>query len=149
MTNETSTSTPLQHPLVYRRPTDGKLWFAENGTLWPGQAMSLEVEEILHCEQSKYQDVLFFRSKTYGNCLVLDGVIQATERDEFAYQEMIAHLPLMAHPNPRNVLVIGGGDGGVLREIVKHASVESVTLCEIDEVRYLLFLKFPWNMLTE
>lgn len=80
----TQDQSALQHPLVYRRPTDGQLWFSESGTLWPGQAMSLQVEEILHHEQSAYQDVLFFRSKTYGNCLVLDGVIQATERDEFA-----------------------------------------------------------------
>jgi spermidine synthase len=95
--------------------------------------MTLEVKEILHAEKSKYQDVLIFESTTYGNVLVLDGVIQATERDEFAYQEMIAHIPLMSHPNPKKVLVIGGGDGGVLREIVKHESVEEVVLCEIDE----------------
>lgn len=64
--------------------------------------------------------------------LVLDGVIQVTERDEHAYQEMIAHLPLFAHPNPRNVLIIGGGDGGVLREVLRHPCVESVTQCDID-----------------
>lgn len=104
-------------------------------------------------------------SKTYGNVLVLDGVIQCTERDEFSYQEMIANLPLCSHPRPRKVwgrlasprghvpsqvaserlsdsptpilqvLIIGGGDGGVLREVVKHPSVESVVQCEIDEVR--------------
>ncbi|KAB0400143.1 hypothetical protein E2I00_010288, partial [Balaenoptera physalus] len=73
------------------------------------------------------------RSKSYGNVLVLDGVIQCTERDEFSYQEMIANLPLYSHPNPRKVLIIGGGDGGVLREVVKHSSVESVVQCEIDE----------------
>ncbi|KAF9971857.1 hypothetical protein BGZ73_005112 [Actinomortierella ambigua] len=117
----------LTHPLV----KDG--WFKENGTLWPGQAMTLEVKEILHVEQSKYQDVLVFQSTTYGNVLVLDGVIQATERDEFAYQEMLTHVPIFAHPNPKRVLVIGGGDGGVLREIVKHEGVEEVVLCEIDE----------------
>ncbi|KAM6925276.1 spermidine synthase [Xenentodon cancila] len=72
-------------------------------------------------------------SKTYGNVLVLDGVIQCTERDEFAYQEMIANLPLCSHSCPKKVLVIGGGDGGVLREVVKHPLVESVVLCEIDE----------------
>ncbi|XP_016073377.1 PREDICTED: spermidine synthase [Miniopterus natalensis] len=71
--------------------------------------------------------------KSYGNVLVLDGVIQCTERDEFSYQEMIANLPLCSHPNPRKVLIIGGGDGGVLREVVKHSSVESVVQCEIDE----------------
>uniref|UniRef100_A0A2K6UHI2 PABS domain-containing protein n=1 Tax=Saimiri boliviensis boliviensis TaxID=39432 RepID=A0A2K6UHI2_SAIBB len=79
------------------------------------------------------EDILVFRSKTYGNLLVLDGVIQCTERDEFSYQEMIANLPLCSHPNPRKVLIIGGGDGGVLREVVKHPSVESVVQCEIDE----------------
>ncbi|XP_034609450.1 spermidine synthase isoform X1 [Trachemys scripta elegans] len=73
------------------------------------------------------------RSKTYGNVLVLDGVIQCTERDEFSYQETIANLPLCSHPKPRKVLIIGGGDGGVLREVVKHPSVDSVVQCEIDE----------------
>ncbi|KAI9347360.1 Spermidine/spermine synthase [Obelidium mucronatum] len=108
-------------------------WFRESTALWPGQAMSLQVEEILHVEQSLFQDVLVFKSTNHGNVLVLDGVIQATEWDEFSYQEMIAHVPLMAHANPQNVLVIGGGDGGVLREIVKHPEVQSVTLVEIDE----------------
>ena len=65
--------------------------------------------------------------------LVLDGVVQCTERDEFSYQEMIANLPLCSHPNPRKVLIVGGGDGGVLRQVVKHSSVESVVQCEIDE----------------
>lgn len=95
--------------------------------------MTLKVEEILHTEQSQYQDVLVFRSSTYGNVLILDGVIQCTERDEFAYQEMITHLPMASHPNPKRVLVIGGGDGGVVREVLKHESVEHVTLCDIDE----------------
>jgi spermidine synthase len=95
--------------------------------------MSLRVRRILHTEQSKYQDVLVFESTDYGNVLVLDGVIQATERDEFSYQEMIAHLPLASHPNPERVLVIGGGDGGVLREVVKHDSVKEAVLCDIDE----------------
>ncbi|XP_043937138.1 spermidine synthase [Protopterus annectens] len=108
-------------------------WFTEKCALWPGQAMSLQVEEVLYHKRSRFQDVLVFRSKTYGNVLVLDGVIQCTERDEFSYQEMIANLPLCSHPNPKKVLIIGGGDGGVLREVVKHPSVESVVQCEIDE----------------
>lgn len=108
-------------------------WFSELSELWPGQAMSLQVEDVLFQERSKYQDVLVFKSKTYGNVLVLDGVIQCTERDEFSYQEMLAHLPLNCHPNPRKVLIIGGGDGGVLREVVKHPEVQSVEMCEIDE----------------
>ncbi|PVU86093.1 hypothetical protein BB560_001862 [Smittium megazygosporum] len=108
-------------------------WFYETCTFWPGQKMALQVDEILHVEKSKFQDVLVFKSTTYGNVLVLDGAIQCTERDEFSYQEMITHLPMMSHPNPKNVLVIGGGDGGVLREVIKHDSVQKVTLCDIDE----------------
>merc|ERR1712125_271531 len=91
-------------------------WFAENEVMWPGQAMTLKVEEVLFEGRSDFQSVLVFRSATYGNVLVLDGVIQVTERDEFAYQEMIAHIPLFAHPEPQCVLIVGGGDGGVLRE---------------------------------
>ncbi|WVO21372.1 spermidine synthase [Cryptococcus decagattii] len=108
-------------------------WFREINTQWPGQAMTLKVKQVLHKEKSLFQDVLVFESETYGNVLVLDGVIQATERDEFSYQEMITHLPMASHPNPENVLVIGGGDGGVIREVLKHKSVKKVTLCDIDE----------------
>ena len=97
--------------------------------------MTLKVNRILHVEKSLYQDVLVFESETYGNVLVLDGVIQCTERDEFSYQEMIAHIPLAAHPNPKRVLVIGGGDGGVVREVLKHDTVKEVVLVDIDEVR--------------
>uniref|UniRef100_A0A2I3GPJ4 Spermidine synthase n=1 Tax=Nomascus leucogenys TaxID=61853 RepID=A0A2I3GPJ4_NOMLE len=107
-------------------------WFRETCSLWPGQALSLQVEQLLHHRRSRYQDILVFRSKTYGNVLVLDGVIQCTERDEF-YEEMIANLPHCSHSNPRRVLIIGGRDRGVLREVVKHPSVESVVQCEIDE----------------
>ncbi|KAG8706312.1 hypothetical protein FRC09_002478 [Ceratobasidium sp. 395] len=117
----------LTHPSI----VDG--WFREINSQWPGQAMTLKVNRILHVEQSKYQDVLVFDSATFGNVLVLDGVIQCTERDEFSYQEMIAHLPLASHPNPKRVLVIGGGDGGVVREVLKHDTVEEVVLCDIDE----------------
>ncbi|KAF8324714.1 saccharopine dehydrogenase [Cantharellus anzutake] len=117
----------LTHPSI----TDG--WFREISAQWPGQAMSLKVRKILHVERSKFQDVLVFESETYGNVLVLDGVIQCTERDEFSYQEMIAHIPLASHPNPNKVLVIGGGDGGVVREVLKHSTVQHVVLCDIDE----------------
>ncbi|KAF6754709.1 saccharopine dehydrogenase [Ephemerocybe angulata] len=117
----------LSHPSI----VDG--WFREISSQWKGMAMTLKVNKILHVEQSLYQDVLIFESETFGNVLVLDGVIQCTERDEFSYQEMIAHLPLASHPNPKKVLVIGGGDGGVVREVLKHDTVEQVVLCDIDE----------------
>lgn len=96
--------------------------------------MTLKVEKVLHHEKSLYQDVLIFKSTDHGNVLVLDNVIQCTERDEFSYQEMITHLAMNSHPNPKKVLVIGGGDGGVLREVVKHDVVEEAILCDIDEV---------------
>lgn len=95
--------------------------------------MMLKVNNVLHHEKSKYQDVLVFDSSDYGTVLVLDNVIQCTERDEFSYQEMITHLAMNSHPNPKQVLVIGGGDGGVLREVVKHETVEKAILCDIDE----------------
>ncbi|KAJ2850649.1 putrescine aminopropyltransferase [Coemansia erecta] len=95
--------------------------------------MSIQVNRILHVEKSKFQDMLVFESKTYGNVLVLDGIIQVTERDEFSYQEMITHPALFSHPNPERVLVIGGGDGGVLREAIKHPQVKEAVLCDIDE----------------
>ncbi|KAI5289730.1 putrescine aminopropyltransferase [Ascosphaera acerosa] len=117
----------LTHPTI----KDG--WFSEVSDMWPGQAMNLRVKEILHHEKSKFQDVLVFESTDYGTVLVLDNVIQCTERDEFSYQEMITHLAMMSHPNPKRVLVVGGGDGGVLREVVKHDCVEKAVLVDIDE----------------
>ncbi|CAH3044500.1 unnamed protein product [Porites evermanni] len=108
-------------------------WFSEINDEWPGEAFSLEVEKILYTGKSKYQDILIFKSKHHGKVLVLDGVIQCTDRDEFSYQEMIAFLPLNSHPCPKKVLVVGGGDGGVIREVSKHPAVESIVQCEIDE----------------
>ena len=96
--------------------------------------MGIEVEEKLFEGKSEYQDVLFFKSKNHGTVFVLDGNIQVTERDQFSYAEMIAHLPLFAHPNPKKVLVIGGGDGAALSEVVKHKSVEAAEICEIDKM---------------
>jgi len=110
-----------------------KGWFTETGSLNGDNTLSIEVDAILHKEKSKYQDILVFASKRFGRVLVLDNAIQCSEADEFSYQEMISFLPLNSHPNPKKVLIIGGGDGGVVRECVKHPLVESVTLCEIDE----------------
>ncbi|RHY24289.1 hypothetical protein DYB30_008440 [Aphanomyces astaci] len=107
-------------------------WFSETEAMWPGQKFCLAQEEVLFHGKSDFQDVLVFKSETYGNVLVLDGVIQATERDEFAYQEMITHLPLYSHANPKSVLIVGGGDGGVAREVAKHSGVEKIVMCEID-----------------
>lgn len=121
-------------------------WFRETNDLWPGQAFALKVRQKLYEGRTEFQDVLVFESESYGNVLVLDGVVQATERDEFAYQEMICHIPLMAHRKPRRVLVVGGGDGGCVREVLKHPSVERVDLVEIDGKVPELSKKFLPNM---
>lgn len=79
-----------------------------------------------------YKTLILYTSESHGNALILDGIIQCTERDEFAYQEMISFLPLCAHPNPKKVLIVGGGDGGVAREVAKHPAVEEIHQVEID-----------------
>eukprot|EP00835_Amoeboradix_gromovi_P004050 NODE_295_length_11479_cov_0.183480.p7 type:complete len:143 gc:universal NODE_295_length_11479_cov_0.183480:6457-6029(-) len=109
-------------------------WFREKQQLWKGQQMSLEIEEMLFQGKSKYQEIEIFQSTTYGRVLVLDGVIQCTEKDECSYQEMLAHLAMQAHPNPTKVLVIGGGDGGIIREILKYRQAIGIHICEIDSM---------------
>lgn len=113
-------------------------WFSETDSLLPGQKFSLALQglssqkAILFSDQSDFQSIFVFQSAEHGNVLCLDGVIQLTERDEFSFHEMIAHLPLFSHPDPRNVLIVGGGDGGVLREVCKHDGVQTITMIEID-----------------
>ncbi|GFY62155.1 spermidine synthase, partial [Trichonephila inaurata madagascariensis] len=120
-------------PIPFGMDAFKKGWYTETGSLYSDQALSMKVEKILYHKKSKYQDILIFESTIFGRVLVLDDSVQLTEFDECSYQEMISFLPLNSHPNPKKVLVIGGGDGGVVREAVKHPSVESVTLCELDE----------------
>lgn len=115
----------------YSKILDG--WFSELCPMWPGIALSLQIEKVLFSKKSKYQQIDLFQTKTRGKMLVLDGIIQLTEFDEFAYQEMMAHVPLFAHPNPENILVIGGGDGGILREVIRHDIIKNIDFCEIDE----------------
>jgi len=92
-----------------------------------------EVSSILHKSKSRYQDIMVFENPFFGRILVLDGVVQITERDEFFYHEMLAHVVMHAHPEPKNIVVIGGGDGGTVREVIKHTTVEKVYFIEIDE----------------
>ena len=91
-----------------------------------------EVEKILYKGKSKFQDILVFENSHFGNMLVLDRAVQITERDEFFYHEMLTHVAMHAHPNPKRVVVVGGGDGGTVREVLKHKSVEKVYFIEID-----------------
>jgi spermidine synthase len=108
-------------------------WFSEICPMWPGIALSIEIEKTLYSKQSRFQQIDLYQTRTHGKMLVLDGIIQLTEFDEFAYQEMLAHVPMFSHPDPRDILVIGGGDGGILREIARHKLLNKIDFCEIDE----------------
>lgn len=110
-----------------------KGWFSEVCPMWEGIAVSLKVDELLYSKKSRFQQIDLYQTRSHGRMLVLDGIIQLTERDEFSYQEMMAHLPLFSHPKSENVLVVGGGDGGILREINRHNDVCLIDFCEIDE----------------
>lgn len=106
-------------------------WFTERQT--EHLQLSLRVRQTLREEQTPFQRLGVFETYQYGRMLVLDGAIQTTQEDEFIYHEMITHVPLTTHPSPRQVLVVGGGDGGTVREALKHSEVERVRLVEIDE----------------
>jgi len=94
---------------------------------------AIRADKILHEIDTEHQNLIIFENKFWGKVLILDGVFQLTTRDEHIYHEMMAHIPLIAQNNPRKILVIGGGDGGVLREVLKHPGVEAATLVEIDQ----------------
>lgn len=97
-------------------------------------AMTYKVKETLSKKSTPFQELCILDTEAFGRMLLLDGIVQTTINDEYVYHEMIAHIPLFTHPNPKKVLVVGGGDGGSIREILKHPSVEKAVLCEIDGV---------------
>ena len=105
-------------------------WF--NESLYPGWGQRFGVVCVLAQEKSEFQEIVVVQTVSHGRVLVLDGNIQITEVDEFAYHEMIAHVPLLAHGTARRVLIIGAGDGGVLRRVLQHRTIEHVTMVEID-----------------
>lgn len=100
--------------------------------LYAGYGQSFEVIEQLFTLDTGFQQLEIFTNPLLGRVMTLDGVVQTTEKDEFVYHEMLTHVPLLAHPLPKRVLIIGGGDGGILREVMKHPCVEQVTMVEID-----------------
>ncbi len=106
-------------------------WFAEADPFSPIQYRYADAK-TLYAARSEVQEIQVLESDFFGRMLVLDGVVQLTQRDEFLYHEMLAHVPLHSHPAPRSVLIVGGGDGGTLREVLKHPSVHQVTLVELD-----------------
>ncbi|MGE5703766.1 MAG: polyamine aminopropyltransferase [Clostridia bacterium] len=107
-----------------------ELWYTEKQTKDFG--ITAKISETLYTEQTEFQQLDVIQTNQFGRMLVLDGCVMTTDVDEFVYHEMITHVALHTHPNPKKVLVVGGGDGGAIREIVKHESVEKAVLAEID-----------------
>ncbi len=109
-----------------------KNWYTEE---WAGQgsAISLKIRDKVHDEQSTYQRIEIYETETFGTLMTLDGLVMVTDRDNFVYHEMMSHPALFTHPDPRRVLVIGGGDCGTLHEVLKHPAVELAEQVELDE----------------
>ena len=105
-------------------------WFEE--VYHPHWRQRMAIERVLVQQHTGLQEVLIFENATLGRVLVLDGIVQASERDEFIYHEMMTHVPIMAHGAARDVLIIGGGDGGALEEALKHTALDKVTMVELD-----------------
>lgn len=105
-------------------------WFSE---ISHGYAMSLEITKKLHEEQSPYQKIEIYETKSFGRLMTLDGLTMLTSRDNFIYHEMMTHPALYNHPNPKDVVIVGGGDCGTLKEVLKHDTVQSVIQVELDE----------------
>ena len=105
-------------------------WFKNKYS--PNTILKIRIKEMLIQYKSPYQTIEVFDTHDFGRLLVLDGIVNVSDKDEFVYHEMMAHVPLCTHPNPEKVLVIGGGDGGIVREIAKHPNVKQIDLVEID-----------------
>jgi spermidine synthase len=122
-----------------------------NEDLHPYYRKSLLVKRTLADEQTEYQHLQVYETEFFGNTLVLDGIIQLTERDNMGYHEMIVHVPMLAVKNPRRVLIVGGGDGGSLQQVLRYPSVEEAVVCELDQrvvdISRQCFPKFgdPWS----
>ena len=107
-----------------------EMWFSDEHT--EDVKLSIRVREQLFSAQSEFQQIDVLDSKEFGKILVVDGDLTLTEKDEFIYHEMITHVPMAVHPLVKDVLVIGGGDGGVVRELVKYEEIEHIDMVEID-----------------
>ena len=116
----------------YIKVENGELWLTENER--ENLKLSYRIKDIIYAEQSPFQHVMIVDTFDFGKMLVLDGIVQTTSIDGYIYNEMISHIPLNFHPEPKHVLIIGGGDLGVAREVAKYPEVESIDLVEIDEL---------------
>ena len=106
-------------------------WYEE--ALDEGLSFKLEASEVLYDSETEHQRVVVFENRALGRVMTLDDIVQTTQGDEFIYHEMLAHVPILAHGAVRKVLIVGGGDGGMLEEVLKHRAIERVTMVEIDE----------------
>ncbi|MGN0597610.1 MAG: polyamine aminopropyltransferase [Ruminiclostridium sp.] len=107
------------------------LWFSEFHT--KNVKLSIKVDKQLYSGKSDFQRIDVFQSEEFGRFLTLDGYMMLTEKDEFIYHEMIVHVPMAVNPDIKNVLVIGAGDGGVIRELTRYSTIENIDMVEIDE----------------
>lgn len=114
-------------------------WFAEN--LYANVRQTYQITRVLFREKTAHQDLIIFETPVFGRVLALDNVVQVTEKDEYVYHEMMTHVPILAHGKVRRVLIIGGGDGGILREALRH-KLARVTMVEIDRSVVDMCLKF-------
>ena len=101
-------------------------------TLYDAWDQRLRIDELLYDSETEHQRLIIFRNASFGRVMALDGIVQTTEKDEFIYHEMLAHVPILAHGAARRVLIIGGGDGGMLREVCRHKGIAAITQVEID-----------------
>ncbi len=115
-------------------------WFQEK--LFPHVRQAFEIKRVIYRERTEHQDLVIFENPTYGRVLALDNIVQVTEKDEFVYHEMMTHVPILAHGKARKVLIIGGGDGGILREVLRHKAVQKATMVEIDRGVVDMCLKY-------
>ena len=121
-------STP--HDEVLTKDDDGRVWY--NEVLHEGFRVAYEVSDVVYDSKTDHQRLVVADTVTFGRVVSLDGITQVTTEDEYAYHEMLAHTPILAHGRARRVLIIGGGDGGMAEEVLKHRTVEQVTMVEID-----------------
>ena len=105
-------------------------WVEE--TLHRGFRVRLSADRVLFDSETEHQRLIIFENSDFGRVMMLDSIVQLTTKDEFVYHEMMSHVPLFAHGRAKKALIVGGGDGGVLREALRHPELEQVTLCEID-----------------
>lgn len=118
-------------PIKHEDRAKNCMWYEE--TIDDDLKWSFALNSVLHKGTSKYQDIALLDTKHFGKALVIDGKMQSAESDEFIYHECLIHPPLLCHPNPRTVFIMGGGEGSSAREVLKHNTIESVVMCDIDE----------------